>query len=140
MPFINRVMFGSDQMVWPGTIERAIAVLEEAPFLSTQQKRDILYNNAPRFLRLSKRIWRAIARFRSGLPRVHWTSILARSDTGCISRKKKVAFSGAILSRSPRVDGLRRKPGGGAGLTIALSENACDYFRAIRSVCGVGSP
>jgi predicted TIM-barrel fold metal-dependent hydrolase len=52
--FANRVMFGSDQMVWPGTIERAIAVIEQAPFLSTRQKRDIFYNNAARFLRLSK--------------------------------------------------------------------------------------
>lgn len=52
--FINRVMFGSDQMVWPGVIERSISVIEEAPFLSGEQKRDILYNNAARFLRLSK--------------------------------------------------------------------------------------
>jgi uncharacterized protein len=52
--FANRVMFGSDQMVWPGTIERAMAVIDEAPFLSKQQKRDIFYNNAARFLRLSK--------------------------------------------------------------------------------------
>lgn len=52
--FTNRVMFGSDQMVWPGTIERAIAVIDETPFLTTQQKRDIFYNNAARFLRLSK--------------------------------------------------------------------------------------
>jgi predicted TIM-barrel fold metal-dependent hydrolase len=51
--FGNRVMFGSDQMVWPGTIERSIAVINEAPFLSAAQKRDILYNNAARFLRLS---------------------------------------------------------------------------------------
>ena len=47
-------MFGSDQMVWPGVIERAVAVIEEAPFLTAQQKRDILYNNAARFLRLSE--------------------------------------------------------------------------------------
>jgi uncharacterized protein len=52
--FTNRVMFGSDQMIWPGTIERAIAVIDEAPFLSKPQKRDIFYNNATRFLRLSK--------------------------------------------------------------------------------------
>lgn len=52
--FINRVMFGSDQMVWPGVIERSITVIEEAPFLSREQKRDILYNNAARFLRLSE--------------------------------------------------------------------------------------
>ncbi|MDX1481563.1 MAG: amidohydrolase family protein [Woeseiaceae bacterium] len=49
----QRVMFGSDQMVWPETIERGIRVIEEAPFLTDQQKRDILYNNAARFLRLS---------------------------------------------------------------------------------------
>jgi uncharacterized protein len=48
------VMFGSDQMVWPGVIERSIVVIEEAPFLSEEQKRDILYNNAARFLRLSE--------------------------------------------------------------------------------------
>lgn len=52
--FANRIMFGSDQMVWPGVIERAIATIEEAPFLSEAQKRDIFYNNAARFLRLSQ--------------------------------------------------------------------------------------
>jgi predicted TIM-barrel fold metal-dependent hydrolase len=51
--FGNRVMFGSDQMVWPGVIERAIAVINEAPFLTPELKRDILYNNAARFLRLT---------------------------------------------------------------------------------------
>lgn len=51
--FSHRVMFGSDQMVWPGVIERSIRTVEEAPFLSEQEKRDILYNNAARFLRLS---------------------------------------------------------------------------------------
>jgi predicted TIM-barrel fold metal-dependent hydrolase len=50
--FSKRVMFGSDQMVWPGVIERAVAVIEQAPFLNAEQKRDILYNNAARFLRL----------------------------------------------------------------------------------------
>ena len=51
--FGKRVMFGSDQMVWPETIERSIDVIEKAPFLSDLQKRDILYNNAARFFRLS---------------------------------------------------------------------------------------
>ena len=51
--FGKRVMFGSDQMVWPGVIERAIKVINEAPFLSPLDKRDILYNNAARFLRLT---------------------------------------------------------------------------------------
>lgn len=52
--FGSRVMFGSDQMVWPETIEYGIRVIEEAPFLSDQQKRDILYDNAARFLRVSE--------------------------------------------------------------------------------------
>ena len=49
----DRVMFGSDQMIWPGAIEPSIKAIEDAPFLSEAQKRDILYNNAARFLRLS---------------------------------------------------------------------------------------
>jgi predicted TIM-barrel fold metal-dependent hydrolase len=51
--FIKRIMWGSDQMVWPGAIEIAIATIEEAPFLGAAQKRDIFYNNAARFLRLT---------------------------------------------------------------------------------------
>ena len=51
--FGHRIMFGSDQGDWPGVIELAIRIIEEAPFLTEQQKRDILYNNAARFLRLS---------------------------------------------------------------------------------------
>jgi hypothetical protein len=54
MGFGKRVMFGSDQMVWPETIERAVATIEDVPFLNAEQKRDILYNNAARFLRLSE--------------------------------------------------------------------------------------
>jgi len=41
-------------MVWPRTIEVAIKTIEDAPFLSAEQKRDIFYNNAARFLRLNK--------------------------------------------------------------------------------------
>ena len=52
--FGKRVMFGSDQMNWPAAIERAIASIETAPFLSAAQKRDILFHNAARFLRLSE--------------------------------------------------------------------------------------
>jgi predicted TIM-barrel fold metal-dependent hydrolase len=51
--FANRIMFGSDQMVWPGVLERSVAVIEDAPFLSEAQKRAILYDNAARFLRLT---------------------------------------------------------------------------------------
>ena len=49
----KRVMFGSDQMVWPQTIEIAIEAITEAEYLTAEQKRDILYNNAARFLRLT---------------------------------------------------------------------------------------
>lgn len=51
--FGKRILFGSDQMRWPELIEASIRVIEEAPFLSEEQKRDILYNNAARFFRLS---------------------------------------------------------------------------------------
>jgi predicted TIM-barrel fold metal-dependent hydrolase len=60
--FGKRVMFGSDQMVWPGVIERSIRVIEDAPFLSPGDKRDILYNNAARFLRLTPQQEEAQAR------------------------------------------------------------------------------
>ncbi len=63
--FGKRILFGSDQMVWPGVIERSIAVIEEAPFLTEEEKRDILYHNAARFLRLSDE---EIARHHGGGP------------------------------------------------------------------------
>lgn len=51
--FGKRVMFGSDQMNWPKTIEVGLEAINTADFLDIQQKRDILYNNAAKFLRLS---------------------------------------------------------------------------------------
>jgi uncharacterized protein len=50
--FGNRIMFGSDEMVWPDAESAAIDTIQNAPSLSAAQKRDILYNNAARFLRL----------------------------------------------------------------------------------------
>ena len=41
-------------MQWPETIELAIETIEAADFLTEEQKRDIFYNNAARFLRLSE--------------------------------------------------------------------------------------
>ena len=52
--FENRIMFGSDEMLWPDALSAAIDSIEKAPFLSHQQKRNILYNNAARFLRIKK--------------------------------------------------------------------------------------
>ncbi len=48
----KRLMFGSDQMEWPETITLAVDAIESARFLTAEQKRDIFYNNAVRFLRL----------------------------------------------------------------------------------------
>jgi hypothetical protein len=48
----KRLMFGSDQMRWPEMIEKAIRSIQNADFLTKEQKRDIFYNNAVRFLRL----------------------------------------------------------------------------------------
>jgi predicted TIM-barrel fold metal-dependent hydrolase len=48
----KRVMFGSDQMVWPRAMERAVRNIEAASFLTESQKDDIFYGNAARFLRL----------------------------------------------------------------------------------------
>lgn len=48
----KRLMFGSDQMVWPEKIGEGIEAIEQAPFLTEEQRRDILYHNAARFLRL----------------------------------------------------------------------------------------
>jgi predicted TIM-barrel fold metal-dependent hydrolase len=53
--FGERLMFGSDQMVWPEAIGMAIEGIESAEFLSEKQKRDIFFNNALRFLRLDEK-------------------------------------------------------------------------------------
>lgn len=50
--FSKRILFGSDQMVFPDAIPIAIESIETADFLTAEQKRDIFYNNAVRFLRL----------------------------------------------------------------------------------------
>ncbi len=52
--FEKRLMFGSDQMVWPEAIGMAIEGIESATFLSKEQKRNIFYNNAARFLKLKE--------------------------------------------------------------------------------------
>jgi uncharacterized protein len=52
--FGKRIMFGSDQMIWPQAIDAAVEGITSANFLTPEQKRDIFYNNAARFLRLSR--------------------------------------------------------------------------------------
>lgn len=51
---LDRVMFGSDQMVWPEAIGMAVERIDGYDFLSVEEKADIFYNNAARFLRLSE--------------------------------------------------------------------------------------
>jgi uncharacterized protein len=52
--YLNRVMFGSDQMDWPGSIEKSINFLNSLDFLTVQDKEDIFYNNAARFLQMKE--------------------------------------------------------------------------------------
>jgi predicted TIM-barrel fold metal-dependent hydrolase len=49
--FADRIMFGSDG--GPARLASGIEAIEQAPFLSPKQKRDILYDNAMRFFRIS---------------------------------------------------------------------------------------
>ncbi len=49
----KRIMFGSDQIIWPESISVAVETIQSVEFLSPQQRADIFYGNAARFLRLS---------------------------------------------------------------------------------------
>ena len=50
----KRIMFGTDQMIWPETVGMSIDSIESATFLSEEQKQDIYFNNAVAFLKLDK--------------------------------------------------------------------------------------
>ena len=50
----NRIMFGTDQMVWPETIDIAVDAVNSAEFLTIEQKEDIFFDNAAEFLNLSE--------------------------------------------------------------------------------------
>ena len=52
--FGNRILFGTDQMVWPDTIDDAVESVNSADFLTIKQKEDIFYNNAAKFLGLTE--------------------------------------------------------------------------------------
>ena len=67
----KRLMFGSDQMRWPEKIGEGIEAIEQAPFLTEEQKRDILYRNAVRFLRLEQDPSSACFRWQPLLPAHH---------------------------------------------------------------------
>lgn len=52
--FGKRIMYGTDLLVWPKLIETSIGLIENANYLSEEQKRDIFFNNAVRFFRLDE--------------------------------------------------------------------------------------
>jgi uncharacterized protein len=54
MRMLDRVMFGTDQMLWPETIELAIQRINGLDFLTVEEKAGIFYGNAARFLGLSE--------------------------------------------------------------------------------------
>lgn len=52
--FSKRILYGTDLLIWPKLLETAIGVIENANYLSAEQKRDIFFNNAVRFFRLDE--------------------------------------------------------------------------------------
>lgn len=52
---LDRIMYGSDQMVWPHAIEKSIKQLDSYDFLTEEDKRNIFYNNAHTFLKLGEK-------------------------------------------------------------------------------------
>ena len=52
--FGRRIMYGTDFLFWPRMFETSIGVIENARYLSEDQKRDILFNNAARFFRMDR--------------------------------------------------------------------------------------
>lgn len=61
--YLDRVMFGTDQMVWPEAIGTSIEAVRSLEFLTVEEKEAIFYGNAARFLGLSEE---EIARHRGG--------------------------------------------------------------------------
>jgi predicted TIM-barrel fold metal-dependent hydrolase len=51
---LDRVMFGSDQMVWPEAISKSIEFLNSMDFLTAEERKMILYENAKTFLNLER--------------------------------------------------------------------------------------
>ncbi|MEZ4849503.1 MAG: amidohydrolase family protein [Bacteroidia bacterium] len=52
--FGKRILYGTDLMIWPELLETSIGVIENANYLSDDQKRDIFFNNAVRFFNLDE--------------------------------------------------------------------------------------
>ncbi|MFD2518304.1 amidohydrolase family protein [Salinimicrobium flavum] len=54
MGMLDRVLFGTDQMVWPEAIGIAVERINSLDFLTMEEKTDIFYNNAAEFLGLEE--------------------------------------------------------------------------------------
>lgn len=52
--FGNRIMYGTDQMIWPDVITVGIETVNNADFLTYEQKEDIFFDNAADFLGLKE--------------------------------------------------------------------------------------
>jgi len=50
----KRIMYGSDEMIWPDALDLSIKNIENAPFLNEEQKQDIFYNNAAKFFNIQQ--------------------------------------------------------------------------------------
>ena len=60
--FEDRVMFGTDQLQWPKLMAYSIAIIQNGDYLTPNQKRDILYNNACPVLAAGFQILKVILR------------------------------------------------------------------------------
>lgn len=49
---LDRVIYGTDQMVWPGAISKSLSFLDSLEFLSAEEKKMLLYTNAKEFFKL----------------------------------------------------------------------------------------
>lgn len=52
--FGKRIMYGTDLMIWPKLLETSIGLIQNATYLSQDQKRDIFFHNAVRFFNLNE--------------------------------------------------------------------------------------
>ena len=51
----DRILFGTDQMIWPETVGMSIDAVNSAAFLSAKQKRKIFFENAVEFFDLDRK-------------------------------------------------------------------------------------
>lgn len=58
MGLLDRIFFGTDQMIWPEAIGIAVDRMNSLDFLTAEEKADIFYNNAAEFLGLEEDVVR----------------------------------------------------------------------------------